>query len=83
MNGGVYTIFNRRARNNDDCERTNAENMGLFPNRGVSLGVKKSDPFILHKKTLRQAHAYLLGNCDDIQEYIRYIYLNIVLFLYN
>ncbi|KAG5573171.1 hypothetical protein H5410_062937 [Solanum commersonii] len=38
---------------------------------GCPLGAKKTDPFILDNKTLSQAHAYLLGNCDEIQEYIR------------
>ncbi|XP_069151787.1 uncharacterized protein [Solanum lycopersicum] len=41
-----------------------------FP-EGVPLGAKKTDPIILDDKSLSQAHAYLLGNCDDVQEYIR------------
>ncbi|KAK6782340.1 hypothetical protein RDI58_020136 [Solanum bulbocastanum] len=43
----------------------------LFPQKGCPLGARKTDPFILDKKSLSQAYAYLLGNCDEIQEYIR------------
>ena len=57
--------------------------MSLFSNKGVPLGAKKIDPIILDDKSLSQAHAYLLGNCDDVQEYIRYLNLNVVFFLYN
>ncbi|KAH0709469.1 hypothetical protein KY284_010896 [Solanum tuberosum] len=63
--------FNRRARNNDECDPSDAETVSLFPNKGVPLGAKKTDPFILDNKSLSQAHAYLLGNCDEVQEYIR------------
>ena len=58
MDGGVCTRFKRRAQNNDECEQTDAEIMGLFPYRGVPLGTKKNDPFILDYKTLSHAHAY-------------------------
>ncbi|KAH0728079.1 hypothetical protein KY284_003944 [Solanum tuberosum] len=63
--------FNRRARNNDECAPSDAETVSFFPNKGVPLGAKKTDPFILDDKSLSQAHAYLLGNCDEVQEYIR------------
>ncbi|KAH0729675.1 hypothetical protein KY290_003787 [Solanum tuberosum] len=62
--------FNKRARNNDECDPSDAETVSLFPNKEV-LGAKKSDPFFLDNKSLSQAHAYLLGNCDEVQEYIR------------
>ncbi|KAH0632935.1 hypothetical protein KY284_035721 [Solanum tuberosum] len=71
LHGSVRTRFNRRARNNDECEPSDAEIVSLFPNRGVPLGAKKTDPFILDNKSLSQVHAYLLGNCDEVQEYIR------------
>ncbi|KAH0725277.1 hypothetical protein KY284_001142 [Solanum tuberosum] len=67
----VHTRFNRRARNNDECDPSDAETVNFFPNKGVPLGAKKTDPFILDNKSLSQAHAYLLGNCDEVQEYIR------------
>ncbi|WMV09036.1 hypothetical protein MTR67_002421, partial [Solanum verrucosum] len=68
---GVDTRFNRRARNNDECDPSDVETVSLFPNKGVPLGAKKTDPFILDNKSLSQAHAYFLGNCDEVQEYIR------------
>ncbi|WMV42632.1 hypothetical protein MTR67_036017 [Solanum verrucosum] len=71
LHRGVHTRFNRRARNNDECDPSDAETVSLFPNKGVPLGAKKTDPFILDNKSLSQAHAYLLGNCDEGQEYIR------------
>uniref|UniRef100_M1B7K4 ALG2-interacting protein X n=1 Tax=Solanum tuberosum TaxID=4113 RepID=M1B7K4_SOLTU len=66
------TRFNRRSQNNDECDPSDAETVSLFPNKGVPLGAKKTDPFILDNKSLSQAHAYLLGNCDEVQEYISY-----------
>ena len=83
LHRGVHTRFNRRARNNDECDPSDAEPVSLFSNKGVPLGAKKTDPIILDDKSLSQAHAYLLGNCDDVQEYIRYLNLNVVFFLYN
>ncbi|WMV49767.1 hypothetical protein MTR67_043152 [Solanum verrucosum] len=68
---GVHTRFNRRARNNDGCDPSDAETVSLFPNKGVPLGAKKTDPFIIDSKSLSRAHAYLLGNCDGVQEYNR------------
>ncbi|KAH0687961.1 hypothetical protein KY284_018514, partial [Solanum tuberosum] len=64
--------FNRRARNNDECDPSDAETVSLFPNKGVPLGSKKTNPFILDNKSLSQAYAYLFGNCDEVQEYIRF-----------
>lgn len=57
--------------------------MSLFSNKGFPLGAKKTDTIILDEKLLSHEHAYLLGNFDDVQEYIRYLNLNIVFFLYN
>ena len=65
------------------CDPSDAEPMSLFSNKGVPLGAKKTDPIILDDKSLIQTHAYLLGNCDDVQEYIRYLNLNIAFLLYN
>ena len=79
----MHTRFNRRAWKNDECDPSNAENTTLFPNKEVPLGAKKTDPFILDDKSLSQAHAYLLGNCDEVEEYIRYLNLNLVFILYN
>ncbi|KAH0709282.1 hypothetical protein KY284_010709 [Solanum tuberosum] len=63
--------FNRRSRNNAECDPSDAEIVSLFPKKGCPLGAKKTDPVSLDNKSLSQAHAYLLGNCDEIQEYIR------------
>ncbi|KAH0668380.1 hypothetical protein KY285_029586 [Solanum tuberosum] len=71
LHQGVHTRFNKRARNNDECDLSDVETVSLFPNKGVPLGAKKTDPLILDNKSLSQAHAYLLGNCDEVQEYIR------------
>ncbi|KAG5598994.1 hypothetical protein H5410_030364 [Solanum commersonii] len=62
---GVYD-----ARNNDECDPSDTETVSSFPNKGVLLRAKKTDPFILDNESLSQAHAYLLGNCDEVQEYI-------------
>ena len=51
---------------------SDAEPVSLFSNKGVPLGAKKTDTIILDDQSLSQVHAYLLGNCDEIQEYIRY-----------
>ena len=57
--------------------------MSLFSKKVFPLGIKKTDTIILDDQSLSQVHAYLLGNCDDIQEYIRYLNLNIPFLLYN
>ncbi|KAH0756369.1 hypothetical protein KY290_026639 [Solanum tuberosum] len=71
LHGSVHTKFNRRAQNNDECDPSDAETVSLFPNKGVPLGEKKTNPFILDNKSLSQADAYLLANCGEVQEYIR------------
>ncbi|KAH0748338.1 hypothetical protein KY290_027570 [Solanum tuberosum] len=71
LHGAVQTRFNRRAKNNDECDPSDVETVSLFPKKGCPLGAKKTNPFILDNKTVSQAYAYLLGNCDEIQEYIR------------
>ena len=83
MHRGVHTRFNKRSRNNDECDSNDVETLSLFPNKRVPLRAKKTNPIILDDKSLSQAHAYLLGNCDDVQEYIRYLNLNIAFLLYN
>ncbi|XP_019255451.1 PREDICTED: uncharacterized protein LOC109234065 [Nicotiana attenuata] len=70
LHGGVQTRFNRRPRNNDECGY-DTQTFSLFPKRGCPLGAKKSDPIVLDGKSLCQAHAYVLNNCDEVQEYIR------------
>ncbi|KAH0639341.1 hypothetical protein KY290_003359 [Solanum tuberosum] len=52
LHGSVRTRFNRSAKNNDECEPSDSEIVSLFPNRGVPLGAKKIDPFILDNKSL-------------------------------
>ncbi|WMV33119.1 hypothetical protein MTR67_026504 [Solanum verrucosum] len=68
--GAVQTKFNRRARNNDECDPSDAETVSLFSKKGCPLGAMKIDPFILDNKTLSQAHAYLLGNCVLPKKYM-------------
>ncbi|XP_016452815.2 uncharacterized protein LOC107777332 [Nicotiana tabacum] len=70
LHGGVQTRFNRRPRNNDECGY-DTQTFSLFPKRCFPLGAKKSDPIVLDGKSLCQAHAYVLNNCDEVQEYIR------------
>lgn len=57
LHRAVRTRFNRIAQNNDEYEPSDVEIKGLFSNKGVSLGSKKNDLFILDNKTLSQAHA--------------------------
>ena len=47
MHRGVHTRFNRRARNKDEYDPSDAEPVSLFSNKGVPLGAKKTDPIIL------------------------------------
>ena len=47
LHRGVHTRFNRRARNNDECDPSDAEPVSFFSNIGVPLGAKKSDAIIL------------------------------------
>ncbi|XP_070031489.1 uncharacterized protein [Nicotiana tomentosiformis] len=70
LHGGVQTRFNRRPPKNDECGY-DTQTFSLFPNRGCPLGAKKSDPTVLDGKSLCQVHAYVLNNCDEVQEYIR------------
>ena len=75
LNGAIQTRFNIRTQNNDESDPTDAEIVSLFPIKGCPIGAKKTDPFVFDNKSLSQAHAYSLGNCDEIQEYIRYFTL--------
>ena len=43
---GVHTRFNILARNNEECDSTDSKTLSLFPNKGVLLGAKKTDPII-------------------------------------
>ena len=55
LNGAVQTRFNRRTRNNDEYDPTDAETVSLFPIKGCPIGAKKTDPFVLDNKSLRHA----------------------------
>ena len=35
LHRGVHTRFNKRDRNNDECDSSDAETLSLFPNKGV------------------------------------------------
>ena len=84
LHEGVQTRFNRRPRNTDEVDHIEMETSNsfpdLFPNKGCPLGGKKGDPFMLDEKSRRQVHGYILNNCDEVQDYIRYI-ISIVIFL--
>ena len=60
LHRGVHTRFNKRSRNNDECDSNDVETLSLFPNKRVPLRAKKTNPIILDDKSLSQAHAYLL-----------------------
>ncbi|MED6162253.1 hypothetical protein PIB30_068636 [Stylosanthes scabra] len=68
----LKTRFNRIPRNNDECVSDEVRSPSLFPRKRCPLGGKIGDLFMLYEKTARQAHAYLLNNCDDeIEVYMR------------
>ena len=79
LHESVQTKFNRRPRNNDDCGSNEVDTFNLFPNKGCPLGGKKGDPFVIDDKSRTQAHAYVLNNCDQVQEYVRYFDLPMIL----
>lgn len=81
MDRSVQTKFKRRARKNYESEPSDVEVVSLFPNRGVPLGWKRTYPFNLDNNSLSQASTYLFVNYDEVQEYIRYLYLNRVFVL--
>jgi hypothetical protein len=56
---GVDTRMNRMTQNSDD-----------IPSIGHPIGGKKL--ISLDQKSQHQAHGYILFNCDEVQEYIRY-----------
>ena len=57
LNGAVQKRFNRRTRNNYECDPTDAETVSLFPIKGCPIGAKKTDPFVFDNKSLSQAQA--------------------------
>ena len=61
LHRGVHTRFNRRARNNDQCDPRDAEPVSLFSNKGVPLGGKKTDPIILDDKFTNSGTCLLIG----------------------
>ena len=83
LHRGVHTRFKIGARNNDECDPSDAEPVSLFSNKGFPLGAKKTDPFIFDEKSLSQAHAYLFGNCDEVEGCIGYLNFDMVFVLYN
>ena len=62
LSSAVDTGMNRMTRNSDDT-----------PSIGHPIGGKKLVSF--DHKALNQAHGYILFNCDEVQEYIRYNHL--------
>ncbi|XP_049362547.1 uncharacterized protein LOC125827267 [Solanum verrucosum] len=70
---GTFKSYIRNRRYPEGCiaEARVGIDLSLFPKKGCPLGAKKTDPVSLDNKSLSQAHEYLLGNCDEIQEYIR------------
>lgn len=44
MNGAIQTRFNRRARNIDECDPTDAKTVSYFPIKGCPIRAKKTYP---------------------------------------
>lgn len=59
LSSAVDTRMNRTSRNSDE-----------FPNMGYPIGAIKL--LSLDPKLQNQAHGYILFNCDEVQDYIRY-----------
>ncbi|XP_045802538.1 uncharacterized protein LOC123896162 [Trifolium pratense] len=70
LSSGVDTRMNRMTRNSDDT-----------PSIGHPIGGKKL--ISLDQKLQNQAHGYILFNCDEVQEYIRYNHLLATTFHYD
>ncbi|KAL4301596.1 hypothetical protein AHAS_Ahas17G0316700 [Arachis hypogaea] len=75
LHSGVQTKLNRQPRNNDEPNnsmmKTTDVFSNLFPKRGVPLGAKKGEPFLLDDKSREQVHSYILLNCHKIDDYVR------------
>ncbi|XP_057747099.1 uncharacterized protein LOC130966327 [Arachis stenosperma] len=74
LHSGVQTKLNRQPRNNDEPNNSMMETTdafsNLFPKRGVPLGAKKGEPFLLDDKSREQVHSYILLNCHKIDDYV-------------
>ena len=62
LSSAVDTMMNRMTRNSNDT-----------PSICHPIGGKKL--VSVDNKSLNQAHGYILFNCDEVQEYIRYNHL--------
>ena len=72
LHEGVQTMLNKSCRNNDECI-SEGVSCDLFSSKGRPIGGKKKGDLIsIDQKELAQAHGYILINCDEVQEYIRY-----------
>ncbi|XP_072054359.1 uncharacterized protein [Arachis hypogaea] len=76
LHSGVQTKLNRQPRNNDEPNNSMMETTdafsNLFPKRGVPLGAKKGEPFLLDDNSREQVHSYILLNCHKIDDYVRF-----------
>ncbi|XP_052113845.1 uncharacterized protein LOC127744972 [Arachis duranensis] len=74
LHSGVQTKLNRQPRNNDEPNNSMMETtdafLNLFPKRGVPLGEKKGEPFLLDDNSREQVHSYILLNCHKIDDYV-------------
>lgn len=63
------TRFNRPIRNDDATPETNVlESSSFFKQEGRPLG--KCEAIVLDKMDLKQAHRYVLFNCEEVTTYL-------------
>nr|XP_025625364.1 uncharacterized protein LOC112717592 [Arachis hypogaea] len=72
LHGGVQTRLNKRPRNDDDPNKDEVVPSKLFSNKGHSLGVGNREPIILDDRSIAQAHVYVLHNCEEVVDYVRF-----------
>ena len=74
LNPNVETRLSRMARNYDNCDINESRAASYFTCLGHPIsGKNKGQPFSLDSNSKMQAHRYILFNCDEIKEYIRYM----------
>ena len=72
LHDGVQTRLNWISRNNNACALSKVEASNIFPNRGQPIGGKGKGKIVsLNEKSRKQAHRYILINCDKVDKYLR------------
>ena len=80
LHDGVQTRLNRMSRNNDECYSSEVPDSNIFSKKGQPIGGKNGTIFYLDDKSRAQSHRYILINCDEVQQYIRYFNFLIIHF---